>query len=84
MIYDEVFLPYDGGPAVQEAELKIARQPRECTPDYVELENGRLLLPQSRFDDLKEFIGGGLAERGARRRARPRGAPAPERVSGRP
>ena len=53
---DETFLPLDEGPRPQKAELQI-RPGEICTGPYqVCLTNGRILLPQSQFQQLKEFL----------------------------
>lgn len=56
ILLNEVFLPYDGGPPIPKAELRISRKPREPVDYSIELENGRILLPQSRFKKLKAFM----------------------------
>lgn len=56
VLFDEEFLPYDGGSPVSKAELRITRTPREPIDYQVELENGRILLPKSRFKELKAFM----------------------------
>jgi hypothetical protein len=53
---DEGFLPYDGGIAPAAEELKIARDSAFSGPDRIFLTNGRILLPRSRFDELKVFV----------------------------
>ena len=55
-LYDEMFLPYDQGPAVAHADLRIPRYLPAVGPDWVCLKNGRILLPLSRFDQLKVFL----------------------------
>ncbi len=56
LIYDENFLPYDQGPTVGASDLRIPRYVPAVGPDWVCLENGRILLPASRFDQLKSFL----------------------------
>jgi hypothetical protein len=53
---DEEFLPYDGGTQPTGEELKIATYPLFPGPDRIFLINGRVLLPRSRFDELKKFV----------------------------
>ena len=55
-LVDEGFLPYDGGPPPKAEELKISSDPTFPGPDRICLSNGRVLLPQSRFDELKKFV----------------------------
>jgi hypothetical protein len=56
VLYDEVFLPYDGGPPILQADLKIPRYLPSVGLGWVCLKNGRILLPKSRFEDLKKFL----------------------------
>ena len=56
LLYDETFLPYDQGPTVGLSDLKIPKYVPAVGPDWVCLENGRILLPESRFDQLKAFL----------------------------
>ena len=56
LLYDEIFLPYDQGPSVTTSDLRIPRYVPAVGPDWVCLENGRILLPASRFDELKAFL----------------------------
>ena len=56
ILEDEEFLFYDGGAPPQDAELKISAAPAFPGPDRVYLTDGRVLLPRSRFDELKLFI----------------------------
>jgi hypothetical protein len=49
VIYDEQFLPYDGGRPLLQTELRIPRNPPSAEPDAVYLENGRILIPKSAF-----------------------------------
>jgi hypothetical protein len=56
VLYDEIFLPYDGPTQLTNAELTIAREPTFPGPDRIWLSNGRVLLPKSRFEDLKKFV----------------------------
>jgi hypothetical protein len=53
VLVDEVFLPYDGGAPIQPAQLKIPRHALGAGPYWVNLENGRILIPKSRFDEIK-------------------------------
>ena len=52
----EEFLPYDGGPAPTAEELKIPTDANFAGPDRIFLANKRVLLPRSRFDELKKFV----------------------------
>lgn len=56
ILEDEVFMPYDGGSTATGEELKIKPNPTFPGPDRVFLTNGRILLPRSRFDELKTFV----------------------------
>jgi hypothetical protein len=57
VLEDEDFLPYDGGTAPAADTLRISTDPSvPGGPDRVFLSNGRILLPRSRFDELKKFI----------------------------
>jgi hypothetical protein len=55
-IRSEVFVPYDGGAPVPEAELQIAEHPVFSDVDRIYLRNGRILIPASRRDDLTRFL----------------------------
>lgn len=58
ILLDEEFLPLDGGPPPPSDGLKL-RGSGPCTGVYqVCLTNGRILLPQSRYDELKDFVRG--------------------------
>jgi hypothetical protein len=55
MLENDTFLPLDGEP-VQNTDLKI-RSSGACTGPYqVCLVDGRILLPKSRFQEMKAFI----------------------------
>jgi len=56
VLEDEAFLPYDGGVAPTVDELKIASNPSFAGPDRIFLTNDRILLPESRFVELKRFV----------------------------
>ena len=56
LLYDEIFLPYDQGSALSESDLKIPPYLPTVGPDWVCLQNGRILLPTSRFHQLKSFL----------------------------
>lgn len=56
ILVDEEFLLYDGGPPPTAEELKIAPDPTFPGPDRIFLTNKRVLLPQSRFEELKKFV----------------------------
>jgi hypothetical protein len=59
VLKDETYLPFDKGPTPQEADLKI-RPGQICSgrsgPYEVCLINGRILLPESQFDQIKNFL----------------------------
>ena len=56
VIWNEVFLPYDGGKAAKKAELSVDGESRLVGPQYVCLKNGRILIPRSGFENQKEFL----------------------------
>ena len=56
VLEDEEFLPYDEGPPPTVNELKIAPDPPFAGPDRIFLTNNRILLPKSRFAELKKFV----------------------------
>lgn len=56
LLEDEEFLPYDGGSTPFGGELKISPDPTFPGPDRIILTNGRILLPHSRFNELKIFV----------------------------
>jgi hypothetical protein len=56
VLEDEEFLPYDGGASPTIDELKISSDTTFAGPDRIYLSNGRVLLPRSRFDELKKFV----------------------------
>jgi hypothetical protein len=56
VIWDEVFVPYDGESAVREPGLTIDNETRFAGPQYVCLKNGRILIPKSHFEDTKRFL----------------------------
>jgi hypothetical protein len=56
VLKDETYLPLDEGPTPQEADLQI-RAGEICSGPYqVCLTNGRILLPESQFDQLKVLM----------------------------
>jgi hypothetical protein len=58
VLLDEEFLPLDGGSVPSGDSLKL-QGGGPCTGVYqVCLANGRILLPRSRFTELKDFIEG--------------------------
>lgn len=58
VLLDEEFLPLDGG-AIPSRDSMALRSGGPCTGVYqVCLSNGRILLPRSRFHELKDFIEG--------------------------
>ncbi len=56
VIWDEVFLPYDGGAAARVPELLIDNKNRLAGPQYVCLTNGRILIPKSDFENQREYL----------------------------
>ena len=56
MVEDEEFVPYDGGAPPTADQLTIAIQTTFPGPDRIILSNSRVLLPKSRFNELKIFI----------------------------
>lgn len=51
-----VFVPYDGGSAVRGPDLRISDGGKLSGLDRIHLENGRILIPKSREQDLREFL----------------------------
>lgn len=66
LLYDEIFLPYDQGPTPEAPDLKIPSYVPAVGSDWVCLQNGRILLPMSRFDELKAFLSKGSSKDGTR------------------
>ena len=57
VLVNEEFMPYDGGAPPSAYELKISTDPAiPSGPDRVFLSNGRVLLPRSRFVEMKIFV----------------------------
>jgi len=56
LLYDEVFLAYDGGGAVTQADLKIPGYTALSGPDRVCLANGRILIPKSRYGEVRQHL----------------------------
>jgi YD repeat-containing protein len=57
VLADEEFLPYDGGAPPSADERKVSTDPGvPGGPDRVFLSNRRVLLPRSRFDELRSFV----------------------------
>jgi hypothetical protein len=54
--HDESFFPYDEGPTLEPSELKIAAKDPDAGPDWICLENGRILMPGSRYDYVKGVL----------------------------
>ena len=52
-LVDDVFAPYDGRGPVPTLELKIPHHSLTAGPYWITLENGRILIPRSRFDQIK-------------------------------
>jgi len=56
ILKDEAYLPLDEGPTPHEGELQI-RKGEICSGPYqVCLTNGRILLPESQFEQIKDFM----------------------------
>jgi len=55
VLAEEVFLPYDGGPPAGPNELKI-KSKGSTGSDRVLLANGRILIPKSRYEDVKRLL----------------------------
>jgi uncharacterized protein YceK len=55
-LYDEIFLPYDGGKAVKVSDLNIDGYSIPTGPNYVHLKNGRILIPKSIFERESKFL----------------------------
>ncbi len=53
VLYEGVFLPYEGNEVVPEAKLKITQH---SGPQWVELENGTILIPGSDYPQIKRFL----------------------------
>lgn len=56
VIQEGKFLPYDGGVSPAQEELCIDASHRWTGPDRICLRNGRILIPESRYADLKQFL----------------------------
>jgi len=56
LLYDEVFLAYDGTGAVVQADLRIPGYAALSGPDRVCLANGRILIPTSRYEEVKRYL----------------------------
>jgi hypothetical protein len=54
--HDESFFPYDQGPTLEPRELTIASKDPDAGPDWICLENGRILMPGSRYDYVKSAL----------------------------
>jgi hypothetical protein len=54
LLEDDDFIPYDGGPPPTQNELKIESD--SSTPQLITLTNKRILLPQSRYEELKDWL----------------------------
>ena len=68
VLADEEFLPYDGGATPAVDELRVSTDPGvPGGPDRVFLRNGRVLLPRSRFGELKVFVDWLVGKRGTPR-----------------
>jgi len=63
VLYDEVFLPYDGGKTAKATELEINGRSSLSGPNIVCLKNGRILIPKSHFERLKLFVDSRLKSR---------------------
>lgn len=56
VLYNDEFLPYDGGAPVQPNELKISKYAPLAGPDAICLQNGRILLPKSGYERAKKHL----------------------------
>jgi hypothetical protein len=56
LLYDEEFLAYDGNGAVVEGDLKIPGYAPLSGPDRVCLANGRILIPKSRYEEVRRHL----------------------------
>ena len=56
VLKNEIYLPLDEGPAPQQADLQIRAREICSGPYQVCLVNGRILLPESQFEQLKVFM----------------------------
>lgn len=56
VLYDERFFPYDQRGYVSATELRIDSSNPSGGPSEIALSNGRILLPESRFSELKQFL----------------------------
>lgn len=56
ILWNEIFLPYDGGKAATQAELLIDNEASFKSWQYVCLKNGRILIPQSGFQTQKRYL----------------------------
>ena len=65
VLYEDVFVPYDEGPAPTASELQIPTDPKYPGPDRICLHNGRILIPQSEFSRLKRFFDWATGKRAA-------------------
>lgn len=54
--HDESFFPYDHGPTLEPSELAVATKDPDAGPDWVCLENGRILMPGSHYDYVKSVL----------------------------
>lgn len=52
-MYDEVFVRYDGVGVVPEKSLRIAQTGGE---QWIELQDGTVLIPQSHYEQVKRLI----------------------------
>jgi hypothetical protein len=55
-LYDEAFIPYDGGAAASAEELEIPSRNPNSGPDRIALKNGRILIPRSDRSKVKAFL----------------------------
>ena len=56
LLYDEPFLPYDGGARASAEELTIPSESPNSGPDRIALKNGRVLIPKSDYLRIKAFL----------------------------
>jgi hypothetical protein len=61
-LYDEVFLPYDQQGPILQSDLTIKTESPLSGPDRIVLQNGRILIPMSRYAVVREFLNRTIGE----------------------
>jgi hypothetical protein len=56
VLYDDVFLPYEGNGPTSADALKIRRNQGAGGEEWIYLENGTILIPRSRYDKIKKGL----------------------------